>query len=180
MLKRRGRAADPLPDVVSLRSPLAVLDRAAVAGLAAFLLGFGVDLLTKTYAVSEGGLGLVAYNNSHAGDFSRRVVMCLAAVAFTFVAAIVARRRGLGRIWGAWIGAGLLVGGVMANGVSQFIWARGVPDFIHLYSLSPDVWDVADFEIAWGLVGGITSIAVAALIAYARERRDLRKAGLQQ
>lgn len=164
----------------SLRSSLFVLDRAAAAGLVAFVLAVAVDLLTKTYAVSHGGLGLVAYNDTHAGDFERRVLMSLAAVAFTFVAAVVARRRGLGRIWGAWIGAGLLVGGVIANGVSQFIWAQGVPDFIHLYSLSPDVWDVADFEIAWGLTGGIASIAVVALIVYARERRDLRKAGLQQ
>jgi len=162
--------------VGSLRSSLVVLDRAAVAGLVAFVLGFSVDLLTKLYAVSHGGLGLVAYNDSHAGDFSRRVVMSLAAVAFTFAAAVVARRRGIGRIWGAWIGAGLLVGGVLANGVSQFIWSRGVPDFIHLYSLSPDVWDVADFEIAWGLVGGVTSIAVAALIAYGRGRRHARAA----
>ena len=164
----------------SIRSSLVVLDRAAAAGLVAFVLAVAVDLLTKMYAVSHGGLGLVAYNDTHAGDFERRVLMSLAAVAFTFVAAVVARRRGLGRIWGAWIGAGLLVGGVIANGVSQFIWAQGVPDFIHLYSLSPDVWDVADFEIAWGLTGGIASIAVVALIVYARERRDLRNAGLQQ
>ena len=60
---------------------------------------------------------------------------------------------------------------MLANGVSQFIWSRGVPDFIHFYSLSPDVWDVADFAIWWGLVGGVTSIAVAALIAYGRDRR---------
>jgi hypothetical protein len=66
----------------------------------------------------------------------------------------------------------------MANGVSQYIWAQGVPDFIHLYSLSPDVWDVADFEIAWGLVGGVASMVVAALIVYARERRDARAASV--
>ena len=101
-------------------------------------------------------------------------MMSLAAIAFTFGAAIVARRRGVGRLWGAWIGVGLLVGGVLANGVSQFIWSRGVPDFIHFYSLSPDVWDIADFAIWWGLVGGVTSIAVAALIAYGRDRRGAR------
>jgi hypothetical protein len=158
------------------RSSRAVLDRAAVAGLAAFVVVFSADLLTKTVAVSHGGLGLVAWNDTHAGDFSRRVVMSLAAVAFTFAAAVVARRRGVGRLWGAWIGAGLLVGGVLANGVSQFIWSRGVPDFIHFYSLSPDVWDIADFAIWWGLVGGVTSIAVAALIAYGRERRGRLRA----
>ena len=95
--------------------------------------------------------------------------MSLAAVAFTFVAAVVARRRGIGRLWGAWIGVGLLVGGVLANGVSQFIWSRGSPDFIHFYSLSPDVWNIADFEIWWGLAGGVASIAMAALIAFGRD-----------
>jgi hypothetical protein len=158
------------------RSSRSVLDRAAVAGAAAFLVVFAADLLTKTVAVSYGGLGLVAYNDTHAGDFGRRVLMSLAAVTFTFAAAIAARRRGLGRLWGAWIGAGLLVGGVLANGVSQFIWSRGVPDFIHIYSVSPDVWDIADFAIWWGLVGGVTSIAVAALIAYGRERLQARTA----
>ena len=160
----------------SFRSSRTVLDRAALAGLVAFLVVFAVDLLTKTVAVSHGGLGLVVYNDTHAGDFVRRVVMSAAAVAFTFAAAVVARQRGLGRLWGAWVGAGLLVGGVLANGVSQFIWSRGVPDFIHIYSLSPDVWDVADFAIWWGLVGGVTSIAVAALIAYGRDRRNARPA----
>ena len=155
------------------RSSRAVLDRAAVAGLAAFVVVFSADLLTKTVAVSHGGLGLVAWNDTHAGDFSRRVVMSFAAIAFTFAARSSAR-RGLGRLWGASIGAGLLVGGVLANGVSQFIWSRGVPDFIHFYSLSPDVWDIADFAIWWGLVGGVTSIAVAAVIAFVRERLDGR------
>jgi len=158
------------------RSFRAVLDRAAVAGLVAFVVVFAVDLLTKTVAVSHGGLGLVAWNDTHAGDFLRRVLMSLAALVFTFAAAVAARRRGLGRLWGASIGAGLLVGGILANGASQFIWSRGVPDFIHIYSVSPDVWDVADFAIWWGLVGGVTSIAVTALIAYGRERRGARQA----
>lgn len=134
------------------------------------LLALSVDLVSKTYAVSQGGLGLVAYNNTHAGDFPRRVVMSIVALAFTSFASAVARRRGIGRLWGAWLGAGLLVGGVIGNGLSQFIWSRGVPDFIHMYSMSRDVWNVADFEIAIGLTGGIVSIAVSAIIAYARER----------
>jgi lipoprotein signal peptidase len=162
--------------VASFRSSLTVVDRAALAGLVTFVVAVALDLLTKTYAVSHGGLGLVAYNDTHSGDIERRVLMSFAAVAFTFAAAVVARHRGLGRLWGAWIGCGLLAGGVLANGVSQYIWAQGVPDFIHLYSLSPDVWDVADFEIAWGLTGGVFSIVVAALIVYAREKRDARAA----
>lgn|GEM_PF-1492708 len=134
------------------------------------LLALSVDLVSKTYAVSQGGLGLVAYNNTHAGDFPRRIVMSIVALAFTGFASAVAQRRGIGRLWGAWLGAGLLVGGVIGNGLSRFIWSRGVPDFIHMYSMSRDVWNVADFEIAIGLTGGIVSIAVSAIIAYARER----------
>ena len=146
------------------------LDLAAAAGAVALVFGFVLDLGTKTYAIWHGGLGLVVYNDVHAGDFRRRVLMSLVAILVTYVLADVARRRGIGRLWGAWIGVGLLVGGVMANGVSQFIWSRGVPDFIHMYSMSRDVWNVADFEIAFGLTGGIVSIAVSALIAYVRER----------
>jgi len=68
----------------------------------------------------------------------------------------------------------------MANGLSQFIWSRGVPDFIHIYSVSPDVWNVADFEIWWGLLGGLASIVVAAVIAFARERLPRRDAPLSE
>ena len=104
------------------------LDRAAAAGAAAFVLAAGADLATKAYAVERLH---VVYNDAHFGDFPRRVLMSLVAVAVTYALAQLARRRGLGRLWGAWIGAGLLVGGVLANGVSQFIWWRGTPDFIH-------------------------------------------------
>jgi hypothetical protein len=147
------------------------LDRAAAAGGLVCVLAIGTDLLTKAYAVDTGRLGLVAYNDTHAGDFARRVAMSLVAVVFAGAVTVAARRRGLGRQWGAWVGTGLLVGGVLANGLSSFLWSHGVPDFIHLYSLSPDVWDVADFEIAIGLTGGIASVAIAAVVAYARGRR---------
>jgi len=157
-----------------LRRSLAVFDRAAVAGGVVFVLAIAVDLGTKVYAVDHGGLGLVVYNDTHDGDGLRRVAMSVAALAFTAVAAVVARRRGIGRLWGAWVGAGLLVGGVLSNGFSQFIWSRGTPDFIHVYSMSPDVWNIADFEIWWGLTGGVFSIAIAALIAFARERLPRR------
>jgi len=147
------------------------LDRAAAAGGLVCVLAIAADLLTKAYAVDTGRLGLVAYNDTHAGDFARRVAMSLVAVVFAGAVTVAARRRGLGRQWGAWVGTGLLVGGVLANGLSSFLWSHGVPDFIHLYSLSPDVWDVADFEIAIGLTGGIASVAIAAVVAYARGRR---------
>jgi Signal peptidase (SPase) II len=146
-------------------------DRAAAAGAAAFLVALAIDLLTKTYAITQGGLGHVVYNDAHAGDFPRRVAMSVLAVAVTAVIAGLARRQGFGRLWGGWIGVGLLVGGVLGNGLSRFIWSRGVPDFIH--TASADIWNVADFEIAIGLTGGIVSMAIAAIIAYARERRTL-------
>ena len=147
------------------------LDRAAAAGGLVCVLAIAADLLTKAYAVDTGRLGLVAYNDTHAGDFARRVAMSLVAVVFAGAVTVAARRRGLGRQWGAWVGTGLLVGGVLANGLSSSLWSHGVPDFIHLYSLSPDVWDVADFEIAIGLTAGIASVAIAAVVAYARGRR---------
>jgi lipoprotein signal peptidase len=73
----------------------------------------------------------------------------------------------MGRIWGAWVGVGLLVGGIVGNGVSRLIWPRGVPDFI---DMGREVWNVADFEIGLGLTGGIVSIAVSALLIFVRER----------
>jgi len=166
--------------VAPFRPYLAVLDRAAATGVVVFVVAVAVDLGTKVYAVDHGGLGYVVYNNIHDGDSVRRLAMSLAALAFTACAAIMARRRGMGRLWGAWIGAGLLVGGVLSNGVSQVIWSRGTPDFIHFYSMSPDVWNIADFEIWWGLTGGIFSIAIAALIAFARERIPRRGAPVSE
>jgi len=164
--------------VVPIRSSLSALDREAAVGAAALVLAMAVDLVSKAVAIHQGGY--IIYNDIHAGDIERRILMSAAAIAFTCVAAVVARRRGIGRLWGAWIGAGLLVGGVMANGVSQFIWSRGVPDFIHVYSVSPDVWNVADFEIWWGLMGGLASIVVAAVVAFARERHPRRDAPLSE
>ena len=161
-----------------IRSSLSAFDREAAVGAVALVLAMTVDLTSKAIAIHQGGY--IIYNNIHAGDIERRVVMSVVAVAFTCAAAIVARRRGVGRLWGAWVGAGLLVGGVMANGLSQFIWSRGVPDFIHIYSVSPDVWNVADFEIWWGLLGGLASIVVAAVIAFARERLPRRDAPLSE
>ena len=126
----------------------------------------GADLLTKAYAVTRGGLGRVVYNDAHAGDFLRRVVMSFVALAVTAVIAGIGRRRGFGRLWGAWVGVGVLVGGVLGNGLSRFIWSRGVPDFIH--APSPDIWNLADFEIGIGLTGGIVSMAVTAIVVYTR------------
>lgn len=146
-------------------------DRAAAAGAAAFVVALAADLLSKTYAINRGGLGRVVYNDAHAGDFPRRVLMSVIAVAVVALIAGLARRQGFGRLWGGWLGVGVLVGGVLGNGLSRFIWSRGVPDFIH--APSPDIWNVADFEIAIGLTGGIVSMAIGAILAYAREHRAL-------
>jgi lipoprotein signal peptidase len=72
----------------------------------------------------------------------------------------------MGEIWGAWVGCGLLVAGIMGNGLSRLMWERGVPDFIHAGDRW--VWNVADFAIGLGLVGGIASIAVTGLVAAVR------------
>lgn len=152
---------DPSPPTVSRLNP------AAVAGALTFCLAIAVDLCSKAYAISLHQPHLVVYNNANPGAYVRRAVMSIVAIAATYALDRGARRLGIGRLWGAWIGAGLLAGGVLSNGVSRIIWARGVPDFIHLPSY---VWNLADFEIGIGLTGGIASIAVTALVAYVRER----------
>jgi hypothetical protein len=122
-----------------------------------------VDLATKAYAV---GHMSVIYNDKP-GDLVRRLAMSLVAVVVVVTLTRLAAWRGIGRIWGAWIGVGLLVGGIAGNGVSRLIWSRGVPDFI---DMGRELWNVADFEIGLGLSGGLLSIAVCALIVFARER----------
>jgi lipoprotein signal peptidase len=99
--------------------------------------------------------------------------MSVVAVGVVVALTRLASWRGIGRIWGAWVGVGLLVAGIVGNGASRFIWTRGVPDFV---TMGREVWNIADFEIGVGLTGGIASIAVAALFAFARERLqvDLR------
>ena len=56
---------------------------------------------------------------------------------------------------------------MVGNGISPLLWHRGVPDFVYLGGW---VWNVADFEISFGLVGGLASIFVSAAVAYGRER----------
>jgi lipoprotein signal peptidase len=94
--------------------------------------------------------------------------MTALAVAVTYLLTRGAQRLAIGRLWGAWIGVGLLAGGVLGNGISGLLWSRGVPDFIHTPAY---VWNLADVEIVIGVTGGILSVAVAALSAYLRDRR---------
>jgi hypothetical protein len=65
-------------------------------------------------------------------------------------------RRGVGRLYAAWLCVGVLVGGTLGNGVSTYIWSAGVPDFI---SMSDGwMWNV---EIVFGLLGTAVSIVEA-------------------
>src|SRR5262249_53355133 len=98
----------------------------------------------------------------------QRAVMSAVALLATAVLARLAHWRGMGEIWGAWAGCGLLIAGIAGNGVSPLIWSGGVPDFIHLGNW---IWNVADFEISVGLVGGVASIVVTGFGAWIRERR---------
>jgi lipoprotein signal peptidase len=132
----------------------------------ALLFGLIVDLGTKVVAVGlDRGDGWLLYNGKPSA-LLHRVAMSLIALAATVVLARLARWRGMGEIWGAWVGCGLLVAGIMGNGLSRLMWERGVPDFIHAGDRW--VWNVADFAIGLGLVGGIASIAVTGLVAAVR------------
>jgi hypothetical protein len=130
-----------------------------------FLGAFAVDLLSKQWAISHAD-GLIF--NATPSELPLRVLMSLVAIGVGFVLARVAALRGLGRQWGVWIGCALLVAGILANGISSLLWARGVPDFIEVSG--GWVWNVADFEIAIGLAGGILSVAFTAVVLYTRER----------
>jgi hypothetical protein len=149
-------------------------DNAALAGATALLATAGVDLLSKAIAVAVAP-GTVVFNRSRPDDLTRRIAMSLLAVAVMYGLALGARRLGIGRLWGGWIGTGLLVGGVLGNGLSWWIWDGGIPDFIR--PGGDHVWNLADFAIGLGLCGAILSIAVSALIAYLRER--FPRAGVQ-
>ena len=130
-----------------------------------FLVAFGGDLLSKKWA-TEHAAGLVY--NSKPSELPLRVLMSLVAIGVAAALARVAAMRGLGRQWGAWTGCSLLVAGVLANGVSSLIWSRGTPDFIDMRD--GWIWNVADFEIALGLTGGLLSVAVSAFGVYVSEK----------
>jgi hypothetical protein len=96
------------------------------------------------------------------------------AVIVMYGLALGAHRLGIGRLWGGWIGVGLLTGGVLSNGVSYWIWDGGVPDFIR--PGGQYIWNVADFAIGLGLTGGMVAVGAAAVIAFVRERLSARYA----
>jgi hypothetical protein len=144
------------------------IDRAAGAGLAAFLFIVFVDLGTKSYADFTTNNGFVVFNHTRSSDLLQRMGMSVLAVVVMYALALAARRLGIGRLWGGWIGVGLLTGGVLSNGVSYLIWSGGVPDFIR--PGGDFVWNIADFAIGIGLTGGVVAIAATALLAFVRER----------
>jgi hypothetical protein len=147
-------------------------DRAAGAGLAAFLFIVFVDLGTKSYADFTTSEGFVVFNHTRSSDLPQRIGMSLLAVAVMYALALGAYRLRIGRLWGGWIGVGLLTGGVLSNGVSYLIWSGGVPDFIR--PSGAFIWNIADFAIGIGLTGGVVAIAATAALAFVRERLAAR------
>jgi lipoprotein signal peptidase len=139
--------------------------------LPVFTAAFAVDLLTKQWAVSH-HLDRVVFNH-RASELPVRVLMSFVAVAVAAVLASLAAQRGLGQQRGLWVGCGLLLAGVLGNGLSPIFWSRGVPDFIDLPGGS--VANLADFEITFGLIGGILSVAFAAVLVYGREALARRR-----
>jgi hypothetical protein len=140
-------------------------------GILVFLTACCVDLVTKAWAT--GHANVVVYNHTPA-ELPRRLLMSLVAVGVAIVLAEFAARRGLGRQWGVTVGCATLVAGVLSNGISSLLWSRGVPDFIDVGD--GWVWNLADFEIAIGLSGGILSVAVIATGVYTREKLAARSA----
>jgi lipoprotein signal peptidase len=143
--------------------------------LQVFGAAFIADLLSKRWAVSNADHVVF---NTKPSELPLRIAISLLTIAVAGVMVWLAAWRGLGRQWGLAVGTALLVAGILANGVSPFLWERGVPDFI---AVSGWVWNVADFEIAIGLTGGILSVAMSALLVYGREastRRRLQRGAL--
>jgi uncharacterized SAM-binding protein YcdF (DUF218 family) len=141
-------------------------------GLGAFVAAATLDLATKAYIVHSGIAGDVVYNG-RPHNLAIRLWVSLLTIAVVYLLEHVGRRRGLGRLWGAWMFVGVLVGGTLANGVSSYLWARGVPDFIRMHD--GWVWNLADFEIALGLLGTALSIIASAVLAVARTRWSRRR-----
>jgi len=133
--------------------------------LPVFVVAVAADLLSKVWAT--GDAGTLVYNRMPS-ELPLRVVMSLVAIGVAVVLARAAALRGLGRQWGVSLGCGLLVAGVLSNGVSALLWSRGVPDFVDVGD--GWIWNVADFEIAIGLTGGILSIAFSSVGVYARQK----------
>lgn len=146
--------------------------RPALVGVAAFFFTLGVDLGSKAFAIAASPPLVVVYDHRHVGDWRSRLLLSLAAIVTVCGGSVLAERRGIGRLWGAWLGVGVLLGGVAGNGVSHLLWSRGTPDFIWMPGRY--IWNLADFAIGLGLLGAFASVAAAALVAAARDLRRAR------
>jgi signal peptidase (SPase) II len=132
-------------------------------GIPLFAAAFVADLVTKVVAVNG---HWAVYFHDVPSRLPRRLLMIALAVAATvLLTKLSARRRDLGRPWGAWIGMPILAAGILGNGVSPFFW-HGVPDFIWT---GDSIMNVADFEIFFGIVGGVAALAVGYCITFGRE-----------
>jgi signal peptidase (SPase) II len=149
------------------------MSRTAVS-LSAFACAIAVDVATKAYAVGHAaGPDAILYNHRPGNLFVRLWVSALTVLA-VYVLEQLGRRRGLGPLWAAWAAVGVLAGGTLSNGVSSLLWRNGVPDFIHLSG--GWVWNVADFEIVFGLLGTAAAIVLTAVLAYVRGLRVVSRA----
>jgi lipoprotein signal peptidase len=140
----------------------------------AFVTALALDLLTKVYAVAylSGPHGVVFNNQPH--DLLIRLDVSALTIAAVFLLQHFGRGRGLRRLWAALICVGVLVAGTIGNGVSSYLWTRGVPDFIRFDG--GWMWNVADFEIVVGLLGTAASVVANAMIAFGRARLALARA----
>ena len=133
-------------------------------GIPLFAAAFVADLASKASAVD--GHAHV-YFHDVPSRLPKRLAGILLAIAVTVVLTrLSARRRDLGRPWGAWVGVPILAAGILANGISSLIWQRGVPDFIWT---GDSIMNVADFEIFFGIVGGVAALAVGYCVTFGRE-----------
>jgi hypothetical protein len=138
---------------------------AAISG-SAFAASFAVDLVTKIFAVASLARPSEIIFNDRPPDLLMRVDVCLVTIGVVYLLERAVLRRGVGRLSAAWLCVGVLVGGTLANGVSTYLWAAGVPDFI---SLSDGwKWNVADFEIVFGLLGTAAAIVTSVAVAFVR------------
>ena len=138
---------------------------AAICGVA-FAMAFTLDLVTKLWAVTwlAGPWEIIFNNRPH--DLAMRVDVVFVTVGVVYLLDRVSARRGMGQLYAAWFCVGVLVAGTLANGVSSYLWSAGVPDFIHVGD--GWLWNVADFEIVFGLLGTALSIVATAVFAYVR------------
>lgn len=132
-------------------------------GIPLFTAAFIADLVTKAYAVE--GPWAVYFHDVPARLPKRLLGIVLAIGVAVALTRLSARRRDFGRPWGAWIGVPILVAGILGNGISPLIW-HGVPDFIWT---GDSIMNVADYEIFFGIVGGMAALIVGYCITFGRE-----------